>query len=124
MGVLKEWITHAEATEVHMVLDTFRDDANFVRGLRAAASLVKQPCSSTDSSSSASEASVKNYLFLNSIGQTCEVYTMDDDSHKDGQDAENGDPQEDEDAQVPESSRTHRTKVKASHHQRRRRGKF
>merc|ERR1712190_328450 len=64
LSSLKKWITHEEATRVHKMLESFRDDAIYERAIREVAS---RSNSSWHVAESDSIASGKEYLFANSI---------------------------------------------------------
>lgn len=74
LSVLKPWISHEEATQVHRMLEAFRDEAIYERAVREIAS--------RGSGSWQEIASGKEYLFANSVGQACE----DKQSEEDGDD--------------------------------------
>jgi len=66
LALLKDWITHDEATRAHKMLETFRDEAIYERAVRAASS---RASSCWQVPGSESVASAKEHLFAKSIGQ-------------------------------------------------------
>lgn len=72
LSIVKKWITEEEATEVHRMLEAFRDDAIQELATRAAMKKMFQKKQSDSSwqfvPGSDSAATVKEYLFQNSVG--------------------------------------------------------
>lgn len=67
--MLKNWITHEEAVCVHKMLEAFRDEAIYERAVRDLASRANSCWHVTGAES---DASAKEYLFMNSVGQAGE----------------------------------------------------
>jgi len=117
LTVLKKWITHDEATQVHKMLEAFRDEAIYERAIREVASR-GNVSSSWQFTGSDGVASMKEYLFANSVGQPADG----------GLSADDGDDHSDQGSNVPDDESSaaaqHETKRKASHRQRKRQAKF
>merc|ERR1712129_542877 len=69
LTMLKGWVTQNEATHVHKMLETFRDEAIYERAIRTLSSRTNL---SLQLPGSESVTSAKEYLFVNSVGQACE----------------------------------------------------
>jgi len=91
ISILKQWVTQEEATEVHQMLEEFRDEAIQARAFRAAAAMISKQVSdgswkvTTDSES----ASAKAYLFENSVGyaQGAQIEEVDGSGNKEIEDS-------------------------------------
>mmetsp|Transcript_126944 Transcript_126944/g.237366 ORF Transcript_126944/g.237366 Transcript_126944/m.237366 type:complete len:496 (-) Transcript_126944:298-1785(-) len=96
VSILKRWVTHEEATEVHKTLEAFRDDAIEEMAVRRFAAMMKNKGSNTswqfvpDSDSS----SVRDYLFQNSVGyaaQEAQIEEVDEGEPEFGEGEDEGD---------------------------------
>eukprot|EP00928_Gymnodinium_smaydae_P041844 TRINITY_DN28265_c0_g1_i1.p1 TRINITY_DN28265_c0_g1~~TRINITY_DN28265_c0_g1_i1.p1 ORF type:complete len:511 (+),score=84.19 TRINITY_DN28265_c0_g1_i1:65-1597(+) len=120
LNVLKQWVTHEEATEVHKMLEAFRDEATYERAVRAATAKM-MPKQSPGSSwqyllGSESASSLKEYLFESSVGYSQQAFVeADEDSNPSVEDAPDVTNKEATDQ---------KSKKKLSRHQRERRAKF
>merc|ERR1711966_548355 len=65
LSEVKSWVTHDEATNVHKMLEAFRDEAIYERAVRDVAARSSSGLSWTGSD----EGSAKEYLFVNSVGR-------------------------------------------------------
>lgn len=70
ISILKQWVTQEEATEVHQMLEEFRDEAIQARAFRAAAAMISKQVSdgSWKFTTDSEIGSAKDYLFENSVG--------------------------------------------------------
>mmetsp|Transcript_108078 Transcript_108078/g.196703 ORF Transcript_108078/g.196703 Transcript_108078/m.196703 type:complete len:523 (-) Transcript_108078:176-1744(-) len=115
LSILKRWVTHEEATEVHKTLEAFRDDAIEEMAVRRFALMMKNKGSNTswqfvpDSDSS----SVRDYLFQNSVGYAAHEAQIEE--------VDEGEPELGERADEGDHGNNPK---KLSKHQRQRRAKF
>jgi len=115
ISVLKRWITHEEASEVHKTLEAFRDDAIEEMAVRRFAVMMKNTGSNTswqfvpDSDSS----TVRDYLFQNSVGYAAHEAQIEE--------VDEGEPELGERADEGDHGNNPK---KLSKHQRQRRAKF
>mmetsp|Transcript_148861 Transcript_148861/g.274929 ORF Transcript_148861/g.274929 Transcript_148861/m.274929 type:complete len:545 (+) Transcript_148861:26-1660(+) len=114
--VLKQWITHDEATQVHKMLEAFRDEAIYERAIRDFAS--RGSISSWKLAGSDRIESAKDYLFASSVGQSSQA-AFSNEQDDAGEQQVDIEPHDESTA-----SAQHETKRKVSHRQRKRQAKF
>lgn len=121
LSIVKKWITEEEATEVHQTLEAFRDDAIEELATRRAMNKILQKKQSDGSwqfaAGSDSAASMKEYLFRNSVG-----YAQGEKIEEVSEGNECGDDLGHDNDK--DNNPGHSSKQKLSKHQRERRAKF